>query len=968
MTRDADIAVIGLSGRFPGAGTLAEFWSVLRDGVETHTELGDDELRRAGVAEELIGDPRLVRRRPILAGAALFDAGFFGYTPSEAEIIDPQQRLFLECAWEAVESAGYDPDRFDGSIGVFGGGGPSSYLMSHLCADPAYLARVGQFPALLGNEKDFIAPRTSYKLNLRGPSISVLTGCSSSLVAVHLAAQSVVNGESDMALAGGATVYFPQRAGYVHQDGGVNSPDGRCRAFDIGANGTVPGDGAGVVLLKRLDEALADGDVVHGVIRGTAVNNDGSQKVGFTAPSVQGQADVIAEALAVAEVDPRTIGYVEAHGTGTPLGDAIELTALAEAFDTSGGQFCAIGTLKPNIGHTDTAAGVLGLIKTVLMFRHSMIPPSINCATPNAKLTPDSPFHVNTGRTSWPSGSGPRRAGISSFSVGGTNAHVIVEEPPARPAASSSRAHRLIVLSARSESALQTAATNLSAGIEAVDLADAAYTLRSGRRVFDHRMAVVCDTTADAAATLNGSAAAFRGHVGRVERSVAFLFPGQGSQRAGMGQALYRDEPVFRQEVDECTEILGIDLPTILYTARADDELAQTRLTQPALFVIEYALARLLTHWGITPAAMAGHSIGEFAAACVAGVFTREDALRVVALRGKLIQDQPGGAMLAVPLSEDKARDLLTDGLAVAAVNSADQVVVSGAADEIDAFASTVDKCTRLRTSHAFHSPMMDPVVAPFTAAMAGVRLRPPRTPFLSGTTGDWITAAQATSPAYWGRQLREPVRFADMVARLRADSDRLLVEVGPGNTLRSLAAGPVIPTLGRRDDSTLLDTLAQLWVNGVTPDWNAVPAQGGRRVELPTYPFERERYLVDLPTDPQPERSETAERAHSRPDLPTAYVAPRNRVEEVIAGVWQDVLGVAVIGVHDSFFDLGGHSVLAAQLVARLRDALPVAVSVADVLSDGQTVGSLAVIVERALHDKLESMTEEMAAEQLAE
>ncbi|MBZ4322167.1 type I polyketide synthase [Streptomyces huiliensis] len=1012
------IAVIGFAGRYPGADSAAAFWELLREGREAHTEFTPERLRAAGVPDDLLDDPRLVRRRPVVDGVEEFDAAFFGYTPREAELLDPQQRLFLECSWEALESAGWDPSRFDGAIGVYGGGGPTSYWQRHLAADPRYLREVGDFQALLGNEKDFTAPRVSYKLDLRGPSVSVLSGCSSSLVAVHLAAQSLLDGESDMALAGGATVYFPQHAGYVHTPGGVNSPDGHCRAFAAGAAGTVPGDGVGVVLLKRLEDALADGDRVHGVLLGTAVNNDGALKAGFTAPSVRGQADVITEALAVAGAEPETVSYVETHGTGTPLGDGIEVAALTEAFGTEKRGYCTLGTLKPNIGHTDTAAGVLGLIKVLLAFRHEEIPPALHSDAPHPDIDfPATPFRISPRATPWPRTGEPRRAGVSSFSVGGTNAHVVLEEPPPAPEpAGAPGGPELLTLSARTPTALQRSAEALAEVLRADDapaLADAAHTLRAGRRAFPHRMTVVARDRNDAAAALDGTGITpvTVGHADPAapDPALAFLFPGQGSQRVGMGRGLYATEPAYRAVVDECAEtltpLLGEDLRAVLFPAAdpegAAERLTRTRLAQPALFVTQYALARLLETWGVRPAAMLGHSIGEFTAACLAGVLTLPDALRVVARRGELVDRCAPGAMAAVPLPADRVRELIAPDrvLTVAVVNAADQTVVSGPADAIQEFVGrlTADgtDARTLHTSHAFHSPAMDPAVAEFTATVAGVRLNPPAVPFLSCVTGTWITPEQATDPGYWGRQLREPVLFANALRTLREEPGGLPLEVGAGNTLRTLASrdarpgqAPVIPTLGTHHDAPdaapVLEALGRLWTRGVpvaAPDAGAGPR---RRVPLPTYPFERQRYFVDPPAapaavpaapapEPSAEAAPAAEEApvltgYARPDLPTPYTAPRTPLEETVAGVWQEVMGVTPVGAHDNFFDLGGHSLMAAQVVARLQAVLPVTLTVTDLLAETQTVAGTAATVERRLHEKLAAMSDDDAARLLSE
>ncbi|MFD4628394.1 type I polyketide synthase [Streptomyces sp. NPDC058284] len=1022
---DDRIAVVGFSGRYPGAASPEEFWRLLHDGAEAHTEFTEEQLRASGVPDALLDDPRLVRRRPVLDGVEFFDAAFFGCTPREAELMDPQQRLFLECSFEALQSAGYDPAAFAGSVGVFGGGGPTSYWQRHLSADPAYLHEVGDFQALLGNEKDFLAPRVSYRLDLRGPSMSVLTGCSSSLVAVHLAVQSLLGGESDLALAGGVTVYFPQRAGYVHNEGGVNSPDGRCRAFAADANGTVPGDGAGVVALKRLADALADGDQVLGVLLGTAVNNDGAHKVGFTAPSVGGQAEVIAEALAVAGAEAESISYVETHGTGTPLGDRVEVAALTEAFGTEKLGYCTLGSLKPNIGHTDTAAGVLGLIKVLLALRHEEIPPVANCAVPHPDIDfPSTPFRVSSLPTPWPRGTEARRAGISSFSVGGTNAHIVVEEPPLPLPSPADDGPQLLVLSALGDAALQRSGAALADALRAdtaPDLADAAHTLRVGRRAFTHRMALVCRDRAEAVAALDGTGIT-PVTVGRSDPTgpapdVAFLFPGQGSQRLHMGRGLYETQPAYRAVVDECAELLapelGEDLRAALFpdpgdadaVDRATRRLTETRLAQPALFTTQYALARLLGTWGVSPTALLGHSIGEFTAACLSGVVALPDALRVVALRGRLLQECPPGAMASVPLAADRVRELADSvgDVSVAAVNGPEQTVVSGPVAAVDELTRRLTaeghRVTGLRTSHAFHSALTASAVEPFTAALAGVPLHAPEVPYVSNVTGTWITAEQATDPAYWGRQLRDPVLFADGLRTLREVPGRTLLEVGAGNTLRALAGrgtgpggAPVVATLGTDQDAAdagpLLDAVAQLWVRGVPVDLGALGGEGPRRrVALPTYPFERQRYFVDVPTgpsaapalSPSPSARTTspapAEAPHEprltryeRPELPTAYTAPRTALEETVAEVWQDVMGVTPVGAHDNFFDLGGHSLLAAQVVTRLQDLLPVTLTVTDLLSQAQTVAQTAEAVERRLHEKLLAMSDDDAARLLGD
>ncbi|WP_026124503.1 type I polyketide synthase [Nocardiopsis baichengensis] len=1000
------IAVIGMAGRFPGARDLDEFWRNLCEGREAASVFTDEELRAARVPEELIGDPRLVRRRPVLEDVDRFDAAFFGYTPREAEIIDPQHRLFLETCWEALESAGYDPARHDGAVGVFGGCGPESYFLNNLHANPAYLNEVGRFPAQIGTDKDFLTPRVSYKLDLRGPSFTVLTGCSASLVAVHVAAQSLLSGESDMALAGGSNIFFPQRAGYIYKEGSVTAPDGRVRAFDAGAHGTVPGEAVATVLLKRLEDAVADGDTVLGVIRGSAVNNDGAAKAGFTAPSAEGQADVIAEAMAVAGTEPESIDYVETHGTGTRLGDAIEVAGLTRAFGTDRRESCRIGSLKPNIGHTDTAAGTAGLIKVLLALRHGALPPSINCDRPDPRIDFDSgPFRVNTELTLWKRGEHPRRAGISSFSVGGTNAHAVVEEAPAPPEPEPARDWQLLCLSARTPGALGTHAVNLAAHLRStpVDLADAAFTLQEGRARFTRRAAVVARDREGAARALE--AVRPDGDPAGEAPGLALLFPGQGAQFPAMAAGLYRGEPDFRKAFDDCAAAVrsagGPDPAATLYGADPADTdlLRRTDVAQPALFAVEYALARLLGAWGLRPAAMLGHSVGEFAAACLAGVVDLQGAARLVAERGRLMREHAAGAMAAVAAPEEDVAAVLADldapgEIGMAAVNGRGQVVVSGAewalARAVERLEADGVRTRRLETAGAFHSPLMGEAAERFAEVAAGVALAPPEAPVASGVTGRWITAEEAVDPAYWGRQMRAPVRFADGVDTL-GERASVLLEAGPGRALSGLAAAhtagrsaaaPCLPAVdGRAEDAeALLGAVGRAWERGCAVDWEALHGGPRRRVPLPTYPFERESYWVDpapLPEGataaPAPSQNRGAgdgavPAGHDRPGLDTAYEAPRTPVEEAVAAAWCAVMGLERVGVHDGFFELGGHSLLAAQVTARLKDAFPVDLAAGELLEPPQTVAGMAAVVEERLREALESMTDEEAARLLAD
>jgi amino acid adenylation domain-containing protein len=878
-----DVAIIGMAGRFPGATTLEQFWHNLAQGVESISFFTDDDLIASGITPDVFRDPQYVPAQATLEQIEWFDAAFFGFSPREAEITDPQHRLFLECAWEAIEHAGYDTATYPGRIGVFAGVSQNSYLFNNLATNLDLIDAFGHYQTWLGNDRDFLTTHVSYKLNLRGPSITVQTACSTSLVAVHLACQSLLNGESDMVLAGGATVRVPHQTGYVYQPGGIRSPDGHCRAFDAQAAGMVSGNGVGIVILKRLSDALTDGDSIYAIIKGSAVNNDGAVKVGYTAPSVEGQADVIAETLGLANVDAETICYVEAHGTGTRLGDPIEVAALTKAFRLSTVKpgFCAIGSVKTNIGHLDAAAGVAGLIKTVLALQHQQIPPSLNFEQPNPQIDfENSPFYVNASLQPWQTNGCPRRAGVSSLGIGGTNAHVILEEAPMVQRSSPSRDWQIVMLSAKTPTALDTATHNLIHHLQQhpdLNLADVVYTLQVGRQVFEHRRMVVCRNVPDAIATLKAlHPQRVHTHIQEtIHRSVVWMFPGQGSQYVNMAHDLYHNELIFREQIDRCAALLEpylkLELRQILYPCIerqefAKQQLNQTAITQPALFVIEYALAQLWLSWGIQPQAMIGHSIGEYVAACLAGVFSLEEALQLVAARGHLMQQLPDGAMLSIPLSADEVRSFIDNTLDLAASNAPSLSVVSGSVDAImtlqDRLQAEGIECRRLHTSHAFHSRCMDDIVEPFRAIVAQLQLNAPCIPFISNVTGTWITDAEATDPGYWAQHLRQPVQFAEGIAELQKRSDWVLLEVGPGRTLSTLAkqnalfdANKTILTSLRHpkenqpdsDVAFVLHTLGRLWLAGVDINWSGFYAQEQRvRIPLPTYPFERQRYWIE--------------------------------------------------------------------------------------------------------------------------
>jgi amino acid adenylation domain-containing protein len=888
------IAIIGMSGRFPGAENVEEFWANLVAGKETVSFFSDAEMAEAGL------DPVALKRagnyipaRGVLKDADCFDAAFFGIHPKEAEVTDPQQRVFLEACWTALERAGYAPNQMRGSVGVFAGVTFNTYYLHALHSRPELIDLVGPELVMYGNEKDYLTTRVAYKLGLKGPALNVSTACSTSLVAVGQACQSLLTYQCDVALAGGASVRVPQQRGYYYDEGNIGSSDGHTRTFDAQAAGTVFSNGVAVVVLKRLEDAVNDGDHIYAVIKGAALNNDGSQRVSFGAPGVEGQSEVIAMAHALAGIDPRSISYVEAHGTATPLGDPIEIAGLTKAFrmSTDAKQFCGIGSVKTNVGHLDAASGVTGLIKTALSLYNKTIPASLHFTKPNPKLDlENSPFYVNANLQEWKTKSGePRRAGVSSFGTGGTNAHVVLEETPDLPSSGASRPWQLLVLSAKTTDALDRAAANLAEYLQrlavpsdaaeaARELADAAFTLQVGRSEFTQRRIVACQDAADGSAALLARDAkrVFTHHQQWREPPVVFMFPGQGAQYAGMGAELYRTEETFRAEVDRCAEllkpVLKKDIRTVMFPkAGAEKEseelLVQTRFTQPALFVIEYALAKLWMSWGVKPAAMIGHSVGEYVAGCLAGVFTLEDALTLIARRAELVQAQPGGTMLAIRLPEAEVLPLLNPQITIAAINSVNLCVVSGPYDAIDALeeqlAAKKIAARRLNTSHAFHSPMMEPVLAPFTELLRKVKLGEPQIPYVSNVTAKWINAAEAASPEYWAGHVRQTVRFADGVAEFMKDPRNVLLEVGPGQTLSTLARQhpsrtadqtvlASLPLAGAQELRGLLEALGRLWMTGTTIDWQGFYAHElRRRVVLPTYPFERKRYWPDSAASP---------------------------------------------------------------------------------------------------------------------
>ncbi len=1015
------VAIIGLAGRFPGARNIDELWSMLTEGVEGITTYDDEELIGAGIDPEVLKNPNYVKVKGEVADVDMFDADFFGMNPREAEVTDPQHRMLMECAQDALEHAGYDSSKFDGRIGVYAGEAMNYYLLLNVYPRIKKEISAGSLQAAVGNDKDSLTTTISYHLNLTGPSITVQTSSSTSLVSVCVAVQGLLAYQSDIALAGGITAGPPIKCGYKYEDGNIWAPDGHCRPYSDRAQGFVPAAGMGLVVLKRLEEAVADGDTIWAVIRGSAVNNDGNKKVSYHAPSVDAQAEVVAEALAVADIHPETVQYIEGHGTGTNLGDPIEITALTQAYRAYTGkkQYCAIGSIKSNIGHLDNAAGVTGLIKATLCLKHKKMVPTLHYEKPNPKIDfENSPFFVNTGLKDWETGAAPgvpRRAGVTSLGMGGTNAHVVLEESPVQPPIEGRdclRPYHMYLLSARTPTALDQKGRDLAGHLESnpgVHLDDVGYTLAVGRGDLARRRFVLAKGGDDAVEHLRESTPgrAFDHHCTHMERPVVFMFSGQGTQYVDMAKDLYLHEPLFKEHMDNCAEILkplvGLDVRKLIYPGFSfpgEDETAnpphpadinQTWLTQPVLVMIEYSLAQLWQHWGITPDCMIGHSIGEFTAACTAGVMSLEDTLRVVAERGRLMQSREAGAMLSVDTEEARLIELLGDRMAevsLAAVNSPKHCVLSGTFEAVDAIETVIKDaglyCRRLHTSHAFHSPMMEPAKQAFEGVMADVDLQAPRVPFISCVSGKWITGEEAVSPAYWADQLRQGVRFSDGIAEIVKDPARVLLEVGPGNSLCLLAKqhkdeknqDTLISSLRhikQTDPDTLflLKALGKLWLLGAAADWNRFyEGENRRRIPLPSYPFERKRYWLEAPratgrdaagtavdttgdTAGEPSESGAAdtpveeEKAgrsfQKRPAMNNEYVTPENDTQREIVEIWEDILSIKPIGIEDNFFDLGGHSLLATLFLSRLQEQFNIRLELRSIF-ESPTISAIAV------------------------
>ncbi len=981
------IAIVGMAVRVPDAADIATFWQNLLAGHESIRDLSLDELDDDFDAATRAGHS-YVRRRPILDGIENFDAAYFNMSPREAALTDPQQRIFLQCAVSALEDAAIDPARAKGAIGVFAGSALNTYFLRHVLGREAAIRaftsdfQVGHYPELLGAMPDFIATRTAYKLDLKGPAVTVQSACSTSLLAVAQACQSLQLYQCDAALAGGVSVSVPQHRGYESLDGGMVSADGRVRPFDAAANGTVFGSGCGVVVLKRLEDAIAAGDPIYAVIRGIGVNNDGGDKVGFTAPSVSGQTDAIRLAHANAGIAPRDIGYIEAHGTATPLGDPIEVRAATEAFAGSNAtpRSCVLGSVKANVGHLDAAAGVVGLIKTALILHHETLPPQINYTTPNPAIDfASGPFRIASARQAWPRAARPRMAGVSAFGVGGTNVHLVLQEAPAQPAIAAPNDDAVIIpLSAKSPAALSRLAARLAdvlQGPDAPRLADISKTLIDGRRALPYRVGLVANNPADAHRQLAAAATITQPAAPVTSKKIVFMFPGQGSQYPGMASSLYARDATVRHWIDrgaECAKpVLGLDIRPLLFdTAVGDDDaphaLRDTTLAQPALYIVEHALAKCLVQNGCTPHAMIGHSLGEFVAATLAGVFSFEDGLRLVVERGRAMQALPGGAMAAVRGSRADVESALVPGVEIAAINAPQLITVAGTYDAVSVFEQRAEAAgliaRRLHTSHAFHSTMIEPAVAGLEAICRTVQFSAPTVPFVSAVTGTWITTEDATSPAYWARHARAPVLFADALATLATHGPSQFVEVGPGRTLSTfarqsaagIAAASIIPTqpevADRVDDTRLfLNALAQLWAAGA-PVQLPTPVVA-RRIALPTYSFEPTRHWIDLPiAQPVPTRPVASNLPQSLfvPPDPVSKEAPmldhKARLTRDIVGILEELSGAPIDRASQtlSFLELGFDSLSLGQVAQRIHKQLGAKIGFRQLLSDVPTIAAL--------------------------
>ncbi|MEJ0106405.1 MAG: amino acid adenylation domain-containing protein [Bacteroidota bacterium] len=1012
---NTDIAVIGMAGRFPGSNTVEELWKNLKEGKETIGFFSQEELDPF-IPASLKNDPNYVKARGVISGTGNFDAAFFGITPKLAELMDPQQRIFLEVAWEALERSGHLPQKYKGTIGVFAGSGNNTYYINNVISNTALIEKAGSFQVVTVNDKDYVSTRTAYSLDLKGPAITVQSACSTSLLAVAQAAESIRKGQCDIAIAGGVAITSPVNSGHLYEEGAMHSRDGHTRTFDADATGTVFSDGAGAVILKSREQAEKDGDIIYAVIKGIGINNDGGGKGSFTAPSAEGQATAISMAINDAGIDPADISYIETHGTATPLGDPIEIEGLRLAFGAQDKkQYCSIGSIKSNMGHLTIAAGAAALIKTSLALYHKQIPPSINFkkANPNIEFE-NSPFIVNSSLKTWESDK-KRIAGISSFGVGGTNVHIILEEfENPEIEISKEKPVQLINWSAKTESSLEDYGNKLLGFLgneKTADLADIAYTLHTSRQDFNSRRFVVAASSGELIEKLS-SPSALTPNTKKLKegiQDIVFMFPGQGAQYVNMGRDLYNSEPVFKAAMDECAQILEQEMKEnildVIYPAKtgdeADEKLKDTRYSQPALFSIGYSLAKLWLSWGIYPSAFIGHSIGEFVAAHLSGILSLQDALKLIAIRGRMMSELPKGGMLSVRGGIEKIKPLLPGDISVAAINSPSLCVVSGKDDAISAFSDLLTEkgiANRLlHTSHAFHSHMMDEVVGPFKKIVESVKLNAPGIPIISTVTGQLLKDEEAIDPAYWSTHLRSTVLFADAAKKLLENQNQAFVEMGPGNVtatlVRQQAAGKpavIVSSLESAGDKqseyySILKALGQLWLNGIEPDWQAFHKEEKRNKlhSLPTYAFNRKNYwvnpVVQMPVSIQ-QTPLLQDNIIIEPKTEPIVMRKKTLIDKV-KEILENASGIEMHQVTPemTFIEMGLDSLLLTQIALTLKKEFQVPVSFRQLNEDYNNLESLASYLDEKLppdpvkaeaqpstpvqHSSLDALTNSMAS-----
>ena len=1002
-----ELAVVGMAGDLPGAQDLETFWHNLSHGVESVSFFSKEELAEAGVSKSLLEAEKFVPARAVLEDPRSFDANFFGISPQQAQFTDPQHRKFLECCWVSLEDAGVVPDEFDGHIGIFAGCSMNTYLLNNLLPQREILESLGGLQAIMASDKDHLTTLASYKLGLTGPSVTIQTACSTSLVALQLAYLSLLNYQCDIALAGGVSIAVPVKGGHLYRQRDIFSPDGHCRAFDVNSRGTVSGDGCGVVALRRLEDALADGDNIRAVIKAAAINNDGNRKVGYTAPSVEGQSDVISSAMAMADISADTVSYIETHGTATAIGDPIEIAGLTRAFreDTDDVGFCAIGSVKTNIGHLNAAAGVAGVIKTVLALENQAIPPSLHFTEPNPRIKIEkTPFYVNNKLSPWENVPLPRRAGVSSFGAGGTNAHVILEEAPTLEKLSEKRQPQILPLSAKTPNALQEATQRLQKHLEEHPeqrFEDIAYTLQKGRKDFSHRLAILASSKDEVldAIQKNDHRLLKAPLLVDNQKPGLFLFPGQGFQRVQMGYGLYQNSPVFRKELDRCFEILQPlverDLKEVLFASPdapgAREELDGLLYSGPAIFSVSYALARYWQAHGVEPLAVLGHSTGEYPAACIAGIMDLESAIHLLVTRAKLLETLPKGAAIHVPLAPAQIEDLLIEGTYLSLYNGPRACVVSGTPDRVESFkALLVDReisHQSLRISKAPHCPLMLPIAEAFRQEVHKYKFNAPDIPLVTAVTGTWITDEEATDPEHWVRHVLQPVRFAEAMQTFISNEDAAMIELGPRGSIGKLASynaldRTVLPSLLLEEEESVTEAqhlapMASLWLHGLDLDWQTLHSDERRKVRLPTYPFQRKVYWVEPPTNAIPTMAhitvETVQNANQaglsqsgkagqsqksvmqlepRPPLAVAYVAPRSHVEQVLADICAGLFAIEKVGIFDPFLELGGDSLMVLRLLERAEKRLNFTLP-QEAAFQGFTVARLASFIEDHLGER---------------